>query len=66
MDDGLLELQIRLSYQESALADLNETVIAQQKEIDRLRKTLELLGQRVRDLQDLGGEEMPHTPPPHY
>ena len=66
MDEKLLELQTKLSFQESALADLNDTVISQQKEIDRLKKTVELLVQRVRDLQDLGGEEMPHTPPPHY
>ncbi|ORC34911.1 hypothetical protein B4O97_11275 [Marispirochaeta aestuarii] len=66
MDEELLQLQTKLSYQESALADLNDTVISQQQEIDRLRKTVELLVQRVRDLQDQGGEEMPHVPPPHY
>ncbi|WP_319478690.1 SlyX family protein [Marispirochaeta aestuarii] len=66
MDEELLQLQTKLSYQESALADLNDTVISQQQEIDRIRKTVDLLVQRVRDLQDLGGEEMPHVPPPHY
>ncbi|WP_319560010.1 SlyX family protein [Marispirochaeta sp.] len=66
MDKGLLELQTKVSYQESVLADLNEAVISQQKEIDRLKKTVELLTVRIQDLRESGSEEMPHTPPPHY
>ena len=66
MEQRLIELEIKLSYQESIITDLNESVIAQQREIDRLKTGMEMLKKRLQELQDVSGENLPHTRPPHY
>ncbi len=66
MESRLMELEMKLSYQESLVADLNETVINQQKEIDTLKASLSLLTKRIQELRELSGENLPHTRPPHY
>lgn len=59
------DLQMRLTYQEDELKQLNQAVIRQQAELDALRRTLVTLNER------LAAYERPsptatHEPPPHY
>jgi SlyX protein len=66
------ELGARLERVEAALAhlerghdDLDAVVVEQGREIARLRKRLEELGDTVR-AQDAGGQPAPDRKPPHY
>jgi SlyX protein len=67
IEDRVIDIEIRLTYQESMLQELNNVVIDQQKTIDRLRHELATLGQQMRIIEPsniaLMSEE---TPPPHY
>jgi len=67
MEETLIDLQTRLAYQEETLEQLNRIVTRQQDEIDRLRRQLELLGERLREIRPspvgAAGDE---PPPPHY
>lgn len=60
-------LEIRIAHQDQAIEDLNETITAQWKEIDRLKREVERLSDRVASAEAAigpdGGEE---PPPPHW
>lgn len=61
------ELETRLAFQDDTIQALNDVITAQQLELDRLRRSLELLAKRQADfaaqLPDAAGDE---PPPPHY
>ena len=63
------DLQIRISFQEDSLQELNITVARQQTELDILRKELLRLQDRLLELesnQPGDGEETGVELPPHY
>lgn len=67
MEERLIELESRLSFQEHTLQELNDIVVAQQQELAALRLALQELDRRLRALTPpplAGAEE--ETPPPHY
>lgn len=67
MEERLMELESRLSFQEHTLQELNDIVAAQQQELGVLRLALREFEQRLRALTpppEAGSEE--ETPPPHY
>lgn len=67
MDDRLIELESRIAFQDHTLQELNEVIVRQQREIDDLRRDLEVLRTQLKALAPAlvasRGEE---TPPPHY
>ena len=66
MHDEIEKLEVKVSYLESLNAELNEVVIAQQKEMNLLGKRIELLERKVEDLIEESGEARPNRRPPHY
>ena len=67
----LEDLEIRLMHQEDALDTVTDTLLRQQRVIDRLHQQNEQLQKRLRGLeeQQSGDEEeqqSPEPPPPHY
>ena len=68
MDDTrLTDLEIRLTHQEATLQTLNDVVADQQQLIAHLRKEVEALKARVRDLAPANiAAPWEETPPPHY
>ena len=60
-------LEIRVAYQDQVIEDLNQTVIAQWKQIDSLTRQLNEVLDRVQEVEDnAGGPSPPEPPPPHY
>lgn len=67
MNDRVAELEIRLSFQDKALQDLNDVVVRQQREIDRLANEVDALKARLHaTMPSLIATEAEETPPPHY
>jgi SlyX protein len=67
MNDRIIDLESRVAFQEEAIHTLSETLIEQQRTIDSLSRTLEMLGERLQALEPTplqSGENEP--PPPHY
>jgi len=65
------ELQVRISFQEDSLQELNITVARQQTELEILRKELQRLQERLLELEsnqpEPGLEDTPEAEiPPHY
>ncbi len=67
MSDDLIELQTQLAFQEKTIADLNEVMTAQQKQIDLLRLEIKLLKEKLGVLEDRIDSGPPQNEkPPHY
>ena len=62
LQERVNKLEMILSYQDQTLEDLNEVVLAQQKQIDALEKELKKFQNTLMSL----GEEVDNRPPPHY
>ena len=66
-DERIIELEIKVAYQEDLVQELNKVVSMQQQQIDRLEATCKLLNERISSISAglntvSPGEELP----PHY
>ena len=66
----IVELQQQIAFQEQTVDTLHEVVSRQQKDLTRIERTLSLLAQQMKNLQQAadagqGGPEA-NEPPPHY
>ena len=59
------ELETRLEFQDDTIAQLNAALVAQQKKLFDLEKTLQLLAQQLRE-QTPDAPLSIEPPPPHY
>jgi SlyX protein len=66
MQDKLIELQSKLSFQEQSLSELNEALVSQQQQIDRLRLHLQILQDRLQGLEEEEPLQEGQEKPPHY
>lgn len=68
MEDRIERLENLVSLQDRTIEELNQALYEQQKELSDMKKIVERLAGRVRDLNEAmdqaGGHE--NTPPPHY
>ncbi|HHA19309.1 MAG: hypothetical protein DRQ39_06085 [Gammaproteobacteria bacterium] len=67
MDNIIVDLQMKLSFQDGLLEELNQVVTDQQQQISRLELTLETLKVQVQTMQTTQLVSEPNEPPPpHY
>jgi SlyX protein len=66
MDERLTELEVKLTFAEDLLDELNRTVFRQQEEIDFLRRELARLAQLVREWTPPERIDPREEIPPHY
>jgi SlyX protein len=67
IEDRLVDIEIKLSYQEDTIRELNSVVCAQQKQIDQLESICKVFASRIKDLSEaLEGNVPLNEKPPHY
>lgn len=67
LEEMLNKLEVKLSYQESTIAELNDIVASHTKEIGLLQNHILVLKKKVENLEEVGGEsDLPNRRPPHY
>ena len=60
-------LEARIAHQDQAIEDLNETITTQWKDIDRLKREVERLSDRVANAeQAIAPDACDEPPPPHW
>ncbi|MFK7914913.1 MAG: SlyX family protein [Pseudomonadales bacterium] len=65
-EDRIDELEIKLSFQEQVIAELNDVVTAQSSRLAALERALQQLQSRVENNGAEGADPQPEPPPPHY
>ncbi len=69
MEEKLIELETKFSYQEDLLSGLNQTVILQQRQIDKLLRELTLVKDQLQEAieHDAAPQiQQQDEKPPHY
>ncbi len=67
IEGRLEELETRLVFQDQELQALNDVIIRQQKQIDRLVEQVSVLKDKLQDMApSLVVAQSEETPPPHY
>ena len=69
MEEKLIELETKFSYQEDLLSDLNDIVAKQQLQLDELITEMSGIKEQLQDAAERGsaeGHEEQDEKPPHY
>lgn len=69
MEEKLIELETKFSYQEDLLSDLNAIVARQQRQLDELISEVSGIKEQLQDTLEqgpAGGQEEQIEKPPHY
>lgn len=69
MEEKLIELETKFSYQEDLLSDLNEIVARQQRQLDELITQMSGIKEQLQNAAGRGpgeGQEEQDEKPPHY
>ncbi|HTN32331.1 MAG TPA: SlyX family protein [Pseudomonas sp.] len=67
VEERIAELESRLAFQDDTLQALNDEVVRQQRDIERLQLLVSALSQRQAEMQtQIGVEVGDEAPPPHY
>ena len=67
IEERLVNIEAKITFQEDLIEELNKTVYQQQQKLSRLEAAYESLARRIQSLAEAGNEEMPaNERPPHY
>lgn len=64
--ERLDELEIVAAHQARMIEELNETIVRQGKDLDRLERLIEALVERFRAVEDHVQGDVPVNKPPHW
>ena len=66
VDERLNELESRLLFNEDGIQSLSDLIYAQQRQLDKLQQTCDLLVQRIQEAGQEAPAKIVDEPPPHY
>lgn len=66
IEERLENLEIKLTYMEDFLKQIQEVAVGQAKDIDRLKAENKMMTQKIRELIEESEGEIPNRKPPHY
>lgn len=68
IEERLINIEAKITFQEDLLEELNKTVYQQQQKLDRLEAVCEMLAGHIQSLAESGNEEgkLANERPPHY
>ncbi len=65
MSKKIIDLEIKLTFQEQLVDELNQVMISQQRQLDQLMLKVSLLENRMKSGEGMGNE-ISNPPPPHH
>lgn len=67
LEERLVNIETKITFQEDLIEELNKTVYQQQKKLDRLEAVCDSLARHIESLGEARNEGMPaNERPPHY
>lgn len=67
LENRIAELEMKAAFQEHLLEELNQALIQQQFDMDKIQVQLHYIANKLKDFQDSNiANQAEETPPPHY
>ncbi len=66
LDERVMELESRLAFQDDTIQALNDVLVAQRRELDRLQQQMSAMLKRQEELGNQFETFEEDVPPPHY
>ncbi|GFM82049.1 protein SlyX [Pseudomonas cichorii] len=66
LDERVMELESRLTFQEDTLQALNDVLVIQRRELDRLQLQMTAMLKRQEEMGSQFDTFVEDAPPPHY
>ena len=67
LEQRIAELEMKLTFQENALEELNQALVEQQFLLDKMQLQLRYVVGKLKDMQPSNiASQAEETPPPHY
>ena len=67
LEDRIAELEMKIAFQEQLLDELNQALVQQQFDMDKIQLQLRYLAGKLKDMQPSNNaSQAEETPPPHY
>ena len=66
LDQRIIDLETKISFQDKSIEDLSDSVYRQQKHLGELEKKLQTIQKRIESDQNGDSEIRPQEKPPHY
>ncbi|WP_044470060.1 SlyX family protein [Mannheimia massilioguelmaensis] len=67
LEQRIAELEMKITFQEGVLEELNEALVQQQFMMDKMHFQLRNLANKLKDMQPSNvARQSEETPPPHY
>ena len=61
-----IEIETKLAYMEDFTAQVQGVVVGQAKEIENLKREINMMSEKIRDLIENAEGDIPNRKPPHY
>lgn len=65
-EERIMELEIKLSYMEDFMNQIQEVAVEQSKEIDKLKKENKVMANQIKEMIENAEGDIPNRKPPHY
>lgn len=67
LETRIENLEAKVAFQDETIDVLNDEIKAHQQQLAKMRRQMELLGEKLREVQsNSGGAQELEPPPPHY
>ena len=66
MEERITNIEIKLAYMEDFVNQIQEVVVKQAEEIEKLKHDNQILSQKLKDVYDNMEGDIPNHKPPHY
>ncbi|BFU62108.1 MULTISPECIES: SlyX family protein [Rodentibacter] len=67
LENRIAELETKVTFQEQLLEELNQTLVQQQFDMDKMQMQLRYIASKLKDIQPSNiASQAEETPPPHY
>lgn len=67
LENRITELEMKVAFQEQLLEELNQALVQQQFDMDRMQLQLCYMANKLKDFQPSNiASQAEETPPPHY
>ena len=66
IDNRFMAMEMKLAYMEDFVNQIQEVAVQQAKDIELLKTENKILSQRLKDVMENAGADIPNRKPPHY